>query len=357
MQAFSAADVISPAIKRTKWFLFEPFRWSTFLKLCLVSVLTEGGTSGNFNFPGSRHSSTAGSTTSTTTSTVTTSHIGLSPLEIALIAAIIMVCIGLLLVIGYLVTRLRFSLFHCLVSGTREIRPGWRLYEAQSWRFFLLGVAVGFAFLFTLLLISVPFILGFYRLSRRLHPGDPFNLADFFVLILPLIPIIILVVLVAIAIHVILNDLMLPHMALESASAGEAWRQVRMRIAAEKGGFLLYTFLRIILPIAATIGATIVLAIPAILAVILFAVPIAGLTGLMAGATGISKLLFILLISVVALLAIAITIFLGLCITGPIGIAVRNYALLFYGGRYKVLGDLLSPPPPPPLIESASGTV
>src|SRR5665213_600043 len=62
MQAFSAADVISPAIRRTRWFLFEPFRWSTFLKLCLVSLLTEGGSSGgNFNAPRSHHSSSSSS--------------------------------------------------------------------------------------------------------------------------------------------------------------------------------------------------------------------------------------------------------------------------------------------------------
>jgi hypothetical protein len=40
-------------------------------------------------------------------------------------------------------------------------------------------------------------------------------------------------VLAAIAVHVILHDLMLPHMALENASAGDAWHQVRERISAD----------------------------------------------------------------------------------------------------------------------------
>jgi hypothetical protein len=31
---------------------------------------------------------------------------------------------------------------------------------------------------------------------------------------------------------------------------------------------------------------------------------------------------------------------------GPIATWIRNYALLFYGGRYQALGDLLDPPPP-----------
>ncbi len=347
MQAFSAADVISPAIKRTRWFLFEPFRWSTFLKLCLVSVLTEGGSSGgNFNFPAGHHSNSPDSSTAATIPIITAPHFGLSPLAIASIAAIVVLFIGIAFVIAYLVTRLRFSLFHCLVSGTREIRPGWRRYEAQSWRFFLLSVAVGFAFFFVMLIIAIPFILGFYRLSQGAHPGDPMNFAAIFALILPLIPIIILIVLAAFAVQIVLHDFMLPHMALESASAGEAWRQARMRIAAEKGGFLLFAFLRIVLPLAAMIAAFIALAIPAVLVFLAVGAPAVWLSTLTASAVGLNKLLFILLISVLVLVGAAIVIFLILCIGGPIGIGVRNYALLFYGGRYQVLGDLLSPPPP-----------
>jgi len=29
---------------------------------------------------------------------------------------------------------------------------------------------------------------------------------------------------------------------------------------------------------------------------------------------------------------------------------VREYALIFYGGRYRVLGDILYPPPPPLVV-------
>jgi hypothetical protein len=33
---------------------------------------------------------------------------------------------------------------------------------------------------------------------------------------------------------------------------------------------------------------------------------------------------------------------------GTIGTFRRNYAMLFYGGRYPALGDILQPPAPPP---------
>jgi hypothetical protein len=38
----------------------------------------------------------------------------------------------------------------------------------------------------------------------------------------------------------------------------------------------------------------------------------------------------------------------SICLGGPLSTGVREYALLFYAGRYKLLGDILYPPPPPP---------
>lgn len=277
-------------------------------------------------------------------------------MEIALITAFVVLCIGLGLVIFYLITRLRFAMFHCLVYQTREIRPGWRLYDAQSWRFFLLSLAVGIVFLGMIIVVAMPFIIGFYRLVRDAQPGDTFNLAGFLSFILPLIPVVLGLILVAIALHVILHDLMLPQMALENASAGTAWRQARMHISAEKGRFLLYAFLRVVLPIAAIIVAAIVLIIPSVLVFGALGLSAAGLGVLITAASGVNKLLLILVEAIIVLALIAIAVCLALCVGGPIGIAVRNYALLFYGGRYKALGDLLSPPPPPAPVEIPAGT-
>lgn len=128
-----------------------------------------------------------------------------------------------------------------------------------------------------------------------------------------------------------------------------------MRIMSEKGGFALYALLRIVLPIAAGILAFVVMLIPAIVLVVIFAVPIGGLAAGVASAAGLSKLIFILLIAAIAIVGVALVVLIGICLGGPIGIGVRNYALLFYGGRYQVLGDLLSPPPSP-VVENAPGT-
>ena len=34
----------------------------------------------------------------------------------------------------------------------------------------------------------------------------------------------------------------------------------------------------------------------------------------------------------------------SICLGGPLSTATREYAILFYAGRYKVMGDLLYPP-------------
>lgn len=33
----------------------------------------------------------------------------------------------------------------------------------------------------------------------------------------------------------------------------------------------------------------------------------------------------------------------GICLGGPLSTGIRQYALIFYGSRYKALGDILYP--------------
>jgi hypothetical protein len=42
------------------------------------------------------------------------------------------------------------------------------------------------------------------------------------------------------------------------------------------------------------------------------------------------------------------------CLGGPLSTGVRAYALMFYGGRYPALGDMLYPAAAPPLPETGA---
>lgn len=341
MVRLTAADAISPAIQRTRDFLFRPFRLGTYLKLCLVAVLTEGF-GGNSSFSGpSGHRSTHHSSFA--------SPVHLTSEWIVILAVAVVLAIALGFLVLYLITRLRFAYFHCLIHHTREVRPGWLLYRDQAMRFFLLNLVVGLGFLVLLAVIALPFAAGFFRLYRETRAGGHPDIGLILALVLPLIPIILLFVLAALAVDLILRDFMLPHFALEDATAGEAWRAVWARIRMEKGGFFVYALLRLILPVVAMIAIFIVLAIPAIIfigVVVVFEIAIHALfanAGLVLAAAGI---LFQVLVGIVAGV---IALLIGICVGGPLSTAVRQYALLFYGGRYQRLGDILSPPPPPPL--------
>lgn len=339
MPAISAADAISPAVQRTRSFLFRPFRLGTYLKLCLVGLLTEGTTGGSFNsFPrghSSRH----------TTNLAAMPHFHITPMEIGAGIAMLALMALVGLFIFYLITRLRFAWFHCLVHNIREIRPGWTFYREPAARFFWLNVVVYVGFLVALGVVLMPFAAGFIGLFRNLQAGGRPSFGAIFALFLPLIPIFLLFVLAGIAVQILLRDLMLPHFALENASAGDAWYAAWSRIRVEKGGFFVYALLRVLLPIAGAIGLVIVLIIPAFVFILATVAVEVGLHAAFGHA-----LLGIFLEVAAGCVAFLVAMLVFIAAFGPIYTAVRYYALIFYGNRYQLLGERLYPPPPPGAI-------
>jgi len=271
------------------------------------------------------------------------------PQWIAAIVAVVIVAIIVSVVIFYLVTRLRFAFFHCLIHNTKEIRPGWEFYRAQALRFFWLNLGVGFCFLLLVGLISIPFVAGFWRLFHETPPGGQPDMGLLFSLILPLIPIILLLLLVGVAADVILRDWMLPHFALEDASAGEAWEEVWARIRAEQRQFLVYGLLRLILPVIAMIALFVVLLIPGLMLAGVVAAFEYGIHSAFADATGASAFAGVALEVFFGIIAFGFLLLASICLGGPISTAVREYAITFYGGRYQALGEILDPPSAAPM--------
>ncbi len=187
MRTISAADSVSPAIQRTREFLFRPFTWGTYLKLGLVAIITEGLGS-NFHSSSQQHGHSAGH------GPMLNSPFHMAPEWVAAIVAGILVVIVVSLIVFYLITRLRFAFFHCLTHNTKQIRPGWRLYGDQAMRFFWLNLVTGFCFLLVAG-VALPFVSGFVRLFHEYRQGHQLNVGLLLSLVLPLIPIILLLVL------------------------------------------------------------------------------------------------------------------------------------------------------------------
>jgi hypothetical protein len=342
MRAISAPDAVSLAIERTKEFLFRPFTWGTYLKLGLVAIITEGLGS-NINSSSHRNASSGHGP-------MIHSPFDIPPGWVAAIVAAVLLGIVVSIFLFYLVTRLRFAYFHCLIHNTKEIRPGWWIYRTQAMRFFWLNLVVGLCFLLVVVLVAIPFATGFWRLFQESQHGGHLDIGLLLSLVLPLIPIILLIALAAVLTNLVLRDGMLPHIALDDATAGEAWSQVWMRIMAEKKQFLVYALLRIVLPIVAVIGLFMVLMIPGLMVAGVVAAIEFGIHSTFADATGGSALVGTLLEVFFGVLAFGFALLAGICIGGPVSTGIREYALIFYGGRYKELGDVLYPQVPPPAV-------
>ena len=344
MRAISATDAISPAIERTKVFLFRPFNWGTYLKLCAVAVLTEGFSS-NMN-SSSGHSSRTNGSSHLDAAPFSSFHF--NPLWIPAIVAMVLLTLILALFAAYLITRLRFAYFHCLIHNTRQISPGWHFYRAQATRFFLMNLVVGLCYLLLVGVVALPFIGGFWRLFHETAQGGTPPIGLLLSLVLPLIPLILILVLLGIAIDVALRDWMMPHYALENATAGEAWAHVRERIRGAKSQFLAYTLLRLVLPIVAMIALFVILIIPGLMLAGSLAAVEFGLRSAFADSTGGSAVVGLLVQVFFGVLAFAFAMLAAIFLGGPLSTATREYALIFYGSRYQALGDILYPPLAPP---------
>ena len=340
MPVFSAADAISPAIYRTRQFLFAPpFRWSTFLKLCLVAAVTEGLGSNI------RGSSNKGHHASAPTTDYMIYHFSPQMIAAAICAVALAIIVTLLIV--YLVTRLRFAYFHCLTHNVREIRPGWEIYRDQAWRFFLMNIGVGIGFLALIALAALPFIAGFWRFFQGIHNGGGPDWGLFISLIVPLIPLLLLIGIAALMLDIVLRDWMLPHYALENATAGQAWHAVWMRVKNEKKQFFAYSVLRLIAPIVAAIALFLLLIIPSLVSLGAVGAAEYAIHSAFATSTGSAKIAGIALEVFIGFLAFAFAMLVGISIGGPLSTGLREYALLFYGGRYQPLQNAMFPPASP----------
>jgi hypothetical protein len=340
MRAFSAADSVSLAIQRTREFLFTHFRWGTFLKLGLVAIITEG------SWSSLRSSSNGGSHPSGQGGPMISSPFHIPAVWIAASVAAVLLAIVVSLFVFYLITRLRFAFFHCLIYKTNEILPGWHLYREPATRFFWLNVVVGFCFLALVGLLSLPFVAGFWRLFQEIRRGGHPDIGMMLSLVLPLIPIILVLVLVGLVADLVLRDWMMPHYALDNATAGEAWTELWASFKAEHRQFLAYILLRVVLPTIAIVALFMVLLIPGAILAGAFGAIEYGVHSAFANSTGGAAVAGKLLQAFFAIVALIFMALAGICLGGPLSVGIREYALMFYGGRYPILGDILSPPAP-----------
>ncbi len=339
---YSALQAVSPAIERTKQFLFQPFRLGRFLKLTLVAALVEGAGS-SFNFHSSFPSGGGSQDPLSHPFHIPPIHFPgmVALIGIAIVFAVVVLPIYLL--IGYLLIRLRFAFFDCLVRMQDRITPAWRLYHRQAMRYLGMMICVGLAFLALVAGVGYKVYLNFKPLFDSLREGGDRTFSEFLPLIATVVPLALLLTVLGFLVETALRAFILPHMALEDSSIAESFSDVWVNVLEEPGQFALFVLLRGLLSIVAMIAGAIMLILPFLI--------VAGIGALIVVIfAAISKVAAIIVGVLLGALVLAAFILACIAVAGTIGTFRRSYAIFFYAGRYPPLGALLESSIPVPHV-------
>ena len=144
------------------------------------------------------------------------------------------------------------------------------------------------------------------------------------------------------------KDFVVPQMALEGIGAFEGWRRLWPMMLAEKGGYVVYIVMKVVLAIAAGI----MIGIVTFILGVFFVVPTAvlGVVGVMAGkSAGLTWNAYtITLAVVVGCILFFFFLYLVSLISVPAIVFFPAYSIYFFAGRYPALSRALYPAPPTP---------
>jgi hypothetical protein len=339
MQKLSAMEAFAPAWERTHKHLFKNFSLRRYMKLATVGFLaTLGGgfnsRSSHFNNSGMHHHLSAAAAAITATAFV---FIGC-----------IVLAIGLALF--YVGSRMQFVLFETVVTDTSLIAQVWNRYGRRTWRWIGLKLLLFLAGFLLALPVALPIVLATIR-TRHLHQG----VHAFLIAFIGTFSLLALLVLVFTVIYYLMQDFVMPVMALEDADIMTSLGRLKSLIEQELGAVALYMLLRLIVSFVLSIAlifawviALMISAIPfAIIGCVLyFPLHKAGLAGMAVMVMG-----FV----VMGLIGIAWGLCTLIAVVGWKQTYFQTYAACFYAGRYPKLNDVMDPPViASPLSESSA---
>jgi hypothetical protein len=338
----NAVDAISPAFKLTTANLFQPFRWGFWLRIAVLGFLTgEMSTGGGCNV----HLPSGWNTHGHDHYYFNTAPF---PFDLQVLWAILPVLIGVFLLLGlvftYIASVCHFMLLEAVLNGQISLREGWSRWQSQGIRYFVFRLLLGLAILFVigmvvLLVLAMVGISSFQHgsgLSAGAIAGIFLGILLIFILMLPFL-----------LVHMLAKDFAVPVMALGGGTFGEAWRRVWNMVRDEFGSVAGYIGMKIIL----AIGASVIFGIIIFIVTLVVLLPIGGLgllTVFAGKAAGMSWTpATITLLVGLAVILLALIMFVISFVSSPVSVFFPSYALYFFAGRYQPLHDRLFPPPPP----------
>lgn len=268
--------------------------------------------------------------------------------SLLLVLAVVLGAIGIALwiLLGWLWCRLRFTLFDMVVFRHGRVGVAWSRYSAPAWRFLGVAILVTLAFLLLLAVTAGPLLFHLVLTVRDLTPQQiNANPAIILSHILPMYGIMLVFFFLVFLVDAILQDFLLPPMAIENAPVESSARRFLHLLRTSPGSFVLYLILRLALQMGLGVAASLVLFL--VLGVVAFGGVGLGFvlyhTLFHAGPAGAT--VFILYCVVAGLLGLAFYILAVTCIQGTIAVFRQCYAVYYYGSHYQQLGAFLDPPP------------
>lgn len=336
MRPLSASDALSPAFDRTRLVLFSPFRPGRSWKLAATGYLTFGGI---LFLP------------------VPLCYLAplgfIRPLGHGLVVAIVTAAILLTLLFTYLFhlcSRLGFAFFDIVLNRREFVAPAWRLYGPQSRRWTLCKLLYGCVATLALALPVVSYIRHlvpiFAAMARTPNqPPDPqmiFALFSGYFVVLGGF-------LVFGVISALANDFIVPSLALEDTSLGEAFNRLVKLIRYEPAQFALYALLKVVAFVVGYMAVNLATQIVLLVAVAVIGF-VGGAIGLILHVAGVSWAVLGIVAAAVGIpIFTALAIYLMFLGAGTMATFQQAYLLYFLGGRYPMLGDLLDRSTPPPV--------
>ena len=158
----------------------------------------------------------------------------------------------------------------------------------------------------------------------------------------------------AAVISLVARDFLLPQMALENLSIGEAWNRFRPQLLAEKGSMAGYILLKVVLNIAVSIALGIVAFIWILVLIVPAIIVGAILVASSAGTHGPALVAVAVVLGCVGFALLVLWFFVFMLLWVPAAVFFQSYALYYFGSRYPALAALLwlDSQSAPPLTQS-----
>ncbi len=338
MRVYSAGEAIGPAWKHTKALMWQDRRWGRLLKLALVAIGAELGTSFNFNLSGFRNHGTDQAA---------------AAIFAGLAIFVMMFALVLFVVYLYLGSRLQLAQFDILVLRDPMVAPAWERHGRQTWRWAGLKVSIMIGVLVALLPLLIPAAPIFVAFMKTMEPVadsapghlPPIHWAAFLLAFAEVLTIVI----VGVMLIRFVTSLVLPGVAIEDLRFGDALKRGWQIFRADVPGMLWFAVLQ---PVFLVLVGLLV-AIAGILLLLLLAAPFE-LVGFLIWhamhATGALTWFLLGTLGVVAMMVVgAVWGCLYVAVSGTLLMFARAWSLYFVGGRYPQLGQYLEPSPAVPV--------